>query len=744
MVNLQGQKSPNAEWQLRQLQRNLLIFLLAVLVPVLAALWMYKHYVESAEESRVLAEVQSHAWQQQLAFEQVANVANSHLHRLSLQFTDALKRPELGFDDAAWRHLAQYGVRKTGSGGLVGSQLDPWWRERFGELFVASSALKQPALSKEIAAAMALFPAMHAAHQAHPFFQWSYYYSPREDFSSVYPFVSEKELLQATATKSVDEMLKVVVDAGGTKPVQMMSPNRNPQRENRWTAPYYDAGGKGAMVSLLRPQYLQDEYVGVLGTDVTLRMFSEVLKADVNYLGHALVVDSLGNVLADDVGQVMESKDILKAAQVLPAGMTQWPLSSVLAKKNQLQQNGQWYWLAIPLKGSQWHLLVYFSELELEQAKAKQMANTPFILVGLLTLLLGAAWAISYFFALPALRLVDFLHRLQDNAQSATPKVPTAWQPSFERAAATAKERAAYLAEVEGQAEHLEQTVAQRTRELVEANDVLQQTILQLKTTQKMLVESEKMAALGSLVAGVAHELNTPIGVSVTMSSTLQEKNRELAEQISAQTLRKTVLAEYVNVTEQGLQILMRNLEQAAELVSSFKQVAVDQTSDQRRRFDLSELVTQVVQTMGVLYGADRLRTQIGEGITLDSFPGALVQVLNNLISNAETHAFAEKEDGIVTIEAGQIDAHQVRLIVRDNGTGIRPEHLDHIFEPFFTTKLGQGGSGLGLNIVYNIVHSVLGGTITVNSSLGHGAEFVIVLPTQAPQRVSEPARAAL
>jgi two-component system NtrC family sensor kinase len=744
MANLQGQKTPNAEGQLRQLQRNFLIFLLAVLVPVLAALWMYKHYVESAEESRVLAEVQSHAVQQQLAFEQVANVANSHLHRLSLQFTDALKRPELGFDDAAWRHLAQYGVRKMGSGGLVGSQLDPWWRERFGELFVASSALKQPALSKEIAAAMALFPAMHAAHQAHPFFQWSYYYSPREDFSSVYPFVSEKELLQATATKSVGEMLKVVVDAGGTKPVQMMSPNRNPQRENRWTAPYYDAGGKGAMVSLLRPQYLQDEYVGVLGTDVTLRMFSEVLKADVNYLGHALVVDSLGNVLADDAGQVMESKDILKVAQVLPAGMTQWPLSSVLAKKNQLQHNGQWYWLAIPLKGSQWHLLVYFSELELEQAKAKQVANTPFILIGLLTLLLGAAWAISYFFALPALRLVDFLHRLQADAQSTTPKVPKAWQPSFERAAATAKERSAYLAEVEGHAEHLEQTVAQRTRELVEANDVLQQTILQLKTTQKMLVESEKMAALGSLVAGVAHELNTPIGVSVTMSSTLQEKNRELAEQISAQTLRKTVLADYVNVTEQGLQILMRNLEQAAELVSSFKQVAVDQTSDQRRRFDLAELVTQVVQTMGVLYGDDRLRTQIGEGIMLDSFPGALVQVLNNLISNAETHAFAGKEDGIVTIEAESIEPSQVRLIVRDNGVGIRPEHLDHIFEPFFTTKLGQGGSGLGLNIVYNIVHSVLGGTITVNSSLGHGAEFVIVLPIQAPQRVSEPAPATL
>ncbi|QLI81727.1 hypothetical protein HZU75_09385 [Chitinibacter fontanus] len=735
-------ESQRSELQLRRLQRHFLIFLCAIVVPVLAALWMYKHHIESVEESRLLAAVESHSMQQQLAFEQVINVATSHLQRLSLQFTDAMARPELGVDDAVWQHLSQFGVRRTGAGGLVGSKLDPWWRERFGELYVSSSAPKQATLTKEIAAAMALFPAMHAAHQAHPFFQWSYYYSPREDFSSIYPFIAEKELMQATGTKTIDEMLKVVMDAGGTKPVQMMSPNRNPQRESRWTQPYYDAGGKGAMVSLLRPQYLQDEYVGVLGTDVTLRMFSEVLKTDASYLGHALVVDSLGHVLADDAGQVMESKDILKANNVLPATLTQLPLASILAQKKSLQGNGQWRWLVLPLQGSQWHLLVYFSELELEQAKAKQVANTPFVLLGLLALLLGAAWAISYFFALPALRLVDFLRRLQADPHVEMPQVPNAWQGAFSQVAATAQERAAYLTEVQGHSAHLEHTVALRTSELREANEVLQQTILQLKNTQKMLVESEKMAALGSLVAGVAHELNTPIGVSVTMSSTLQEKNRELAEHMSAQTLRKTVLAEYVNVTEQGLQILMRNLEQAAQLVSSFKQVAVDQTSDQRRRFDLAELVLQVMQTMGVLYGDDKLKSNLAPDLVLDSFPGALVQVLNNLIANAETHAFVGMEAGLVMIEAQPVDEQTIRLSVRDNGVGIKPEHLAHIFEPFFTTKLGQGGSGLGLNIVYNIVHSVLGGTIEVHSALGLGAEFVITLPRIAPERLPESTRA--
>ncbi|WP_157315052.1 ATP-binding protein [Chitinibacter sp. GC72] len=719
---------------LRRLQRHFVVLLLAVLTPALLALWWYQHYAESVEESRLLASAESHVLQQQLAFEQVLQVATNHLQRLALQMGDSMSRPELGLDPGAWQSLEKYGARRLGSGALIDAQLDPWWQARFGQLFVAPRALKQPDLEREIRASMALFPAMYAAHQAHPYFQWSYFYSPREDFSSIYPFVAERDILQATGTQDIDAMLKVIFDAGGTTPVQMMSPNRNPQRESRWTAPYYDAGGKGAMVSLLRPLYLQDQFAGVLGTDVTLRMFAEVLHKEGGELGHALVLNSLGHVLADDAGQVLESKDILKADQVLPAAMLQLPLSQLLKDKSSLQSNGQWRWRVLPLRGSQWYLLVYFSELELAQAKARQVINTPLILLGLLAVLLMAIWAISYLFAVPALRLVDFLNHLQGNPQSALPSVPKVWQSSFSQVAATAKERADYLAELEGHSESLEQTVNLRTRELLQANDVLRQTIEQLKATQKMLVESEKMAALGSLVAGVAHELNTPIGVSVTMGSTLQEKNRELAQEITAQTLRKAALADYVEVAEQGLQILMRNLEQAAQLVSSFKQVAVDQTSDQRRQFDLAQLVQQVMQTMGVLYGNDRLQARLPEGLVLDSFPGALVQVLNNLISNAEIHAFDGVADGQVMIEADVLDGERVRLRVRDNGVGIKPEHLSHIFEPFFTTKLGHGGSGLGLNIVYNIVHSVLGGEIEAQSVPGQGASFTLILPLRAPE----------
>jgi signal transduction histidine kinase len=249
-----------------------------------------------------------------------------------------------------------------------------------------------------------------------------------------------------------------------------------------------------------------------------------------------------------------------------------------------------------------------------------------------------------------------------------------------------------------------------------------------------MLVESEKMAALGALVAGVAHELNTPIGVGVTISSTLLEKNQELVLQLEEQTLRKSVLAEYVSENQQGLDILSRNLAQAANLVNSFKKVAVDQASDQRRDFDLAETVHHVIQTMQVLFDSHiELVSLVPDGLEFDSYPGALVQILNNLIANAETHGFVGREHGKVTIRAEAISSEGVKLIVSDDGLGIDPEHLAHIFEPFFTTKLGQGGSGLGLSIVYNLVTSILGGKIEVLSQINVGTTFTIQLPLRAP-----------
>ncbi|WP_133702442.1 ATP-binding protein [Roseateles toxinivorans] len=280
----------------------------------------------------------------------------------------------------------------------------------------------------------------------------------------------------------------------------------------------------------------------------------------------------------------------------------------------------------------------------------------------------------------------------------------------------------------------LEQRVQERTQALETANKDLTAALENLQLAQSELIRTEKMAALGSLVAGIAHELNTPIGNAVMIASTLQHHGKELAEG-AEKGLRRSVLDNFISNTRTGTDILMKNLSRASELVASFKQVAVDQTSVNRRMFALDETVAEIVLTMGPTirrYGHQVL-CQIPPKIIMDSYPGPLGQVLSNLINNAFIHAFDAKFKGTVTISARVTTPNVVELEVRDNGRGIAAEHLERIFDPFFTTKLGQGGSGLGLNIVYNLVTDVLGGSITVKSQPGEGCSFYLKLPQVVP-----------
>lgn len=256
-----------------------------------------------------------------------------------------------------------------------------------------------------------------------------------------------------------------------------------------------------------------------------------------------------------------------------------------------------------------------------------------------------------------------------------------------------------------------------------------------LQLTQSKLVEQEKLAALGSLVAGVAHELNTPIGNSLLMASTMLEMNRQFLKQVQSNQLRRSDLEKFCENTSVSSDLMMRNLTNAANLVSSFKQIAVDQTSDQRRTFDLLNFCEEVVLTLSNRIKREGHESQIKveAGLELDSYPGSLGQVLSNLIINAMVHGLHEKQNGVIRITGRAYGASNIMLTVEDNGQGIAKENLDRIFEPFFTTRLGKGGSGLGLHICYNMVSSVLGGSITVESEVGQGARFIIILPKVAP-----------
>ncbi len=257
-----------------------------------------------------------------------------------------------------------------------------------------------------------------------------------------------------------------------------------------------------------------------------------------------------------------------------------------------------------------------------------------------------------------------------------------------------------------------------------------------LGLAQQRLIAQEKMAALGSLVAGVAHELNTPIGNGMLTATALQERTNEMSTMMHNAQFRRSDLISFVNLCQDAATLIVRGLQSAADLISSFKQVAVDQTSAQRRRHDLEQTTREIVATMAskVRKAGHTLIVDVPPGIEIDGYPGAYGQVITNLVDNALLHAYGDRRGGNMELSALRVSANLTRVQFRDDGVGIAQANLKRIFDPFYTTKLGQGGSGLGLNISYNIVTSLLGGEITVRSVEGQGTTFIIDLPLTAPQ----------
>ena len=255
----------------------------------------------------------------------------------------------------------------------------------------------------------------------------------------------------------------------------------------------------------------------------------------------------------------------------------------------------------------------------------------------------------------------------------------------------------------------------------------------QLKETQAQLAAREKLAALGSLVAGVAHELNTPIGNSLLMASTLQEKTGDIVARFDSASLRRSDLADYMAASREASELIMRSLHNAAELVNSFRQVSVDQASAQRRRFDLAQACQEIAATLmnTVRLAGHRLELEVAPGIVMDSYPGPLGQVVINFVNNALIHAF-DAPGGRMVLTAAPHEGG-VRLRFQDDGRGIAPQHQSRIFDPFYTTRMGQGGTGLGLNICWNIATTLLGGSLRVESAVGQGTAFILDLPLRAP-----------
>ena len=286
---------------------------------------------------------------------------------------------------------------------------------------------------------------------------------------------------------------------------------------------------------------------------------------------------------------------------------------------------------------------------------------------------------------------------------------------------------------------HAEDAARRSQQETAQAMD-------ELRRAQESLLQSERLASLGSLVAGVAHEINTPVGIALTSASVLKEATDAIGAAVAGGGVKKTDIVRYLETAGESARLIMNNAYRAAHLIHSFKQIAVDQVSEARRAFELRDYIGEVVASLQPTLKKTRSEVIIDcpPGIEFDSYPGALAQVLTNLVLNCVEHAFDSETAGTIHIGVrcetdGTVGAKAdakagwLNMQVRDNGRGIAPDMIDRVFDPFVTTRRGQGGTGLGLNIVFNLITRQFGGTITVTSTPGQGATFLLRLPRVTP-----------
>jgi PAS domain S-box-containing protein len=271
--------------------------------------------------------------------------------------------------------------------------------------------------------------------------------------------------------------------------------------------------------------------------------------------------------------------------------------------------------------------------------------------------------------------------------------------------------------------------------QLRNSKEAAEMALHNLQETQASLIEAEKLAALGRLVAGVAHEINTPVGISVTVASSLDNKRAAFAADVARGDIKRSSLNDFLEASREGTAQLLANLNRVAELIQSFKQVAVDRGSVDQRTFDLGDLTRQVITSLRPILRRNNLALNVDceSGLSMNSYPGPYGQVLTNLFLNSVAHAFPTDKFGTIEIKVTSHGPENVVILFSDNGCGMTLDVRNQAFDPFFTTRRDRSHSGLGLHIVHNIVTNRLGGRLDLNTAPGQGTRFQIVLPRVAP-----------
>jgi signal transduction histidine kinase len=576
-------------------------------------------------------------------------------------------------------------------------------------------------------------------------------------FSAYTDFV-EKGLMVYSPSLDWGQSATTQTDNFNYPTMQGAAPQNNPQRRSFFTPLYFDSEARAWMVSVIQPLDLQGQWVGTMGHDITVDQMLEQVSQSESTLGAlSMLIDKSGHLIAHP--HLRER--IAEASGRLNLRELQDPvLLQVLAM---LQQHGLREGSSITADGR--HLVAWspmagpdwWSVRILPKARVDEVIHSGLLLaLGLAALCVGITVVLLRRVIIQRVRrpvdavtlAIESLTTQVRQGQEPQP-LPRQRSAELQRLALAFDAMAADLAQHQRQEQAslaaLEREVQERRLaedEVRQLNLSLEERVLErseaLQHAQNELVQRETLASLGALVAGVSHELNTPIGNALMASDTAAAALQALQKQLaSGQAMRRSDLTQQIAQARQGVALALGNLQRSAELVQEFKQVAVDRASLQRRCFNLRRVTEEVVHLLhyslkkGHQY---RVEIELPEEVQLDSYPGAFGQVMTNLVQNAVLHGFEGREQGRIRIRLLEADTRRVRLQVSDDGRGIPPEHLQQVFKPFFTTKLGQGGSGLGLHLVYNIVSNVLGGRIELHSQPGQGTVFILELPRLAPQ----------
>jgi len=386
-----------------------------------------------------------------------------------------------------------------------------------------------------------------------------------------------------------------------------------------------------------------------------------------------------------------------------------------------------------------WLVMIYMDEAIIYESIEKSINEILLVVLLLMVILTGFLYVVTSKLTAPVDILLDGIHAISEGDYTSKVYVHTndeyrdfanAFNEMSDRLQESFDSLNQMTDELMLMNTELENRVEERTGELKESNNELELSIIQLRAAQDDLVESRKIAALGSLVTGISHELNTPIGIGITTASYITLQIESLEKLYLEGKLRKQDFEQDLASIRKSAKLILDNLNHASNMVSSFKLIAVDQSLEEKKEFELIHSIENLSHNLNVLLrkGHHELIVEGEKPIEMYSYPGAISQIITHFVMNTVEHGFSETNNGLIKIYARQ-EGRNVTLVYEDNGQGMDEEKVQRVFEPFYTSKLGKGTSGLGLNIVYNLVTGVLKGRVTAIGRAGEGMRFTLVFP---------------